>query len=58
MEATSEGEMVDEDRLSELVSKELDRLVNDRFDKFDESLKDFGKNQFVPPGPDGYKKRG
>ena len=24
-------------------SKELDRLVNDRFDKFDESLKDFGE---------------
>ena len=43
MEATSESEMVDEDRLSELVSKELDRLVNDRFDKFDESLKDFGE---------------
>ena len=43
MEVTSEDEMVDEHRLSELVSKELDRLVNDRFDKFDESLKDFGE---------------
>ena len=43
MEATSENELVDEDRLSELVSKELDRLVNDRFDKFAESLKDFGE---------------
>ena len=35
---------IDVEELSELVSVELDKLINDRFHKYDESLKDFGEH--------------